>query len=459
VSTPNVTCRRDDHLVVRGAHQRILVSLSATGIDVAPPQVTGDQTALVEVSVEATTRGRILQPWIESTAVGDGGGRVTNRQYFERAVHGRRYVNLSPAFTSRGAHAVERIDFRACGARLGGEATLRLFDPPDVVRSAAKMPRVLVLAPHPDDAEIAAFGLYAERAASSWVVTITAGELGGAEIAAVVPPGEEAGYWKAHLRVWDSLTIPQTAGVAAERCANLVYPDKQLASMFRSKGQPVTLGCERILPRSALRARNADPALRAAPAGCTWGDLVADLRRVVEAVRPDVIVAPHPLIDGHEDHRLTTVALTQALDAGGSVHDGVTFLLYVVQPRGWVRYPFGPADSLVSLPPWSDGAWVADSIYSHPLSPRARRAKYFAVEAHHDARVLREHAPAPLHGFPAALRRELGAVARAADHRSSSYLRRAPRPNEIFYVVSRRSLDELVARALEGGAGGVSTSV
>lgn len=434
-------------------------SLDEGGIDVVAAPPPCGQTALLEVTVEATARGRIVHPWVEAGVTGDNGDRQAGaRQYFERAAHGRRYLNLSPAFNARDAPPVGRVALHAVGAHLRGEATLWLFDAPDIVRSPARPPRVLVLAPHPDDAEIAAYGLYAERAGSSWVVTVTAGEFGGAEIAAVVPPGDEATYWKAHLRLWDSLTIPQMAGVPAERCANLAYPDKQLETMFRAPTQVVTLGCERLLPRSVLRARNADPALRAAPAGCTWGDLVADLRRVIEAARPDIVATPHPLVDGHEDHRLTTVALAQALDGVGGTHDGVTFLLYVVQPRGWVRYPFGPADALVSLPPWSDSVWVADSIYSHPLSPQVRRAKYFAVEAHHDGRELREHTAAPLPGLPAALAREVAAAVRAADHRSTSYLRRAPRPNEMFYVVSRGSLDGLVARAL-GNAGGVRSSV
>src|SRR5262249_51182027 len=156
--------------------------------------------------------GRIFDPAIEIAADG-----FRDTQFLERGVRGVRFLNVSRLLAAndlaggwvglRGRNLAwhrESMRLHVCHERLGSEE------------------RVLVIAPHPDDAEIAAFGLYADTDAT--VVTLTAGDgsdrysRSGRLISlprAIV----------AKMRVWDSITIPQFGDVRAEHAINLCFPD------------------------------------------------------------------------------------------------------------------------------------------------------------------------------------------------------------------------------------------
>ena len=112
---------------------------------------------------------------------------------------------------------------------------------------------------------------------------------------------------------------------------------------------------------------------------------------------PDIIAAPHPVLDATMDHRYTTIALFEALDRTG--HQP-TLLLYDNHHVYSEFYPYGPSDSLVSLPPWFDADLPMGSVYSHPLDGTAQLDKLFALEAMHDLR------PAPRREVGEAMRRE-----------------------------------------------------
>jgi LmbE family N-acetylglucosaminyl deacetylase len=287
--------------------------------------------------------------------------------------------------------------------------------------------------------------MYASR--RSWVATVTASEGGMANVSALVPAAH-ASAWYARLRVWDSLTVPQLGGVPRERCLNLVYPAGRLRDMHARPAEGVVLGCEETLARAALRARNARPEFQGGGPTCSWRDLVEDLRKLLLAANPGIVVCPHPLVDGHPDHVFTTVAVEEAARAVPRADR--LFMLYVVHRADVAAYPFGPATAVASLPPWTDAQWVADSIYSHPLPEEVRLAKYFAVEANHDLRRYDAAERRTLRQVVTAARREAGAWIAGTELPAGTFLRRAPRPNELYCVVSASSLAELVARALAG---------
>ncbi len=395
-------------------------------------------SAFLALDLQATVPGRVLDPYIEFQA-----GPVSGRQYFERGAAGRRYLNLSralqasfPASGSQPLPSPAAVGLRGRHIRWSQQAELLVFDPPP------RTGDVLILSPHPDDSELAAFGLYSSR--NSWVVTITAGERSPTDLSAIVDDAEKS-RWLARLRVWDSLTVPRLGGVSPQRCLNLVFPDTRLKSMRERPHESFQLSGDDGSLRASLRSANPLEEFRQASALVTWTDLVSELRQVLEIARPTTLVCPHPLMDPHHDHVFSSVALADALHAGA--HRPEVILLYVIHANEAPLFPFGDTNSIVSLPPYNDAEWTAESLYSHPLSEDTRRAKYFAVEAAHDLRAYGDSRPPGLARLARTLRREILDFLTGMSSRPTDFLRRAPRPNEVFFVVSTDAFLELARRA------------
>jgi LmbE family N-acetylglucosaminyl deacetylase len=430
-----IPVERDDRWVCRGPHRSLAIPVGPHGVELPAAAFGPNSSAFLAIDVAATAAGHVLDPYIDVQRDG-----VSYRQYFERGVAGTRYLNLSPIIQQAGSSGTRAIGLRGSHIRWAAHGSLFEFDSP-----AMGDGNTLIVAPHPDDSEIAAFGLYSQR--RSWIVTVTCGERSPTDLAPAVPRGEQQIRWLALLRAWDSLTIPQLGGVPREHCLNLVFPDARLKQMHDNPIQTFHLGCEDGRIRQALRSDNPVSEFRYGSAGCSWSDLVEDLRKTLDKVRPTVVVCPHPLVDPHYDHVFTGVALADALRTGA--HPPRLLLLYVVHANEAPLYPFGSADSVVSLPPWGDGEWIAESIYSHPLSEDARRAKFFAVEAAHDLRVYSDSRPRTARQLAALLRREIAAFLSGMGAHPTDYLRRAPRPNELYYGVSVDGFLELAQRATQ----------
>ena len=432
---------REDRFTCRGNQHTASVHLGAEGFDLpADLDLTG-RTVFLQLTTKSSLLGRMFDPFIE---IQDEG--VSFRQYFERGVSGSRYLNLTAFFQSERPAAHRRLGLRGGFMRWGRGATLIAHARPSVAGASA-----LVIAPHPDDAEIAAFGMSLDR--RSWIVTITVGEKSTANLPRHLSPTARA-EWAARLRVSDSLSNPRLGQVSPIWRTNLAYPDGALESMYREPSRGFALACEGRLSRRQLRSQNELPEFRAGDPQCTWNGLVDELRLLLEVTQPQIIICPHPLIDTHPDHIFTTVALERALHGLQGARPQI--LLYAVHSSGAPSYPFGPADSLVSLPPGQHEAWIGDSIYSRLLEPHMRQAKYFAVESMHAVRRFDDAERRTTLDFLKAVRREIVAYVAGMGIDPASWLRRAPRPNEIYYVVSGDGLKELVGR-IEGRAAENST--
>jgi LmbE family N-acetylglucosaminyl deacetylase len=421
---------RADTFSCRGNHLTATVHSGADGFDLPDLDLIG-RTVFLQVTTRSSLLGRMFDPFIE---IHDE--RAFFRQYFERGASGSRYLNLTPFFQSDKQAELRHIGMRGSFMRWGRVATLIAYDPPFVSGAS-----VLVIAPHPDDAEIAAFGMCLDR--RSWVVTVTAGEKSTANLPQYIPLTVRA-EWAARLRVIDSLSNPQLGQVPPIWRVNLAYPDGALESMFREPSRGFELACEGRLSRHQLRSQNEPPEFRAGDPGCTWDGLVDELCLLLELTRPDIVVCPHPLIDSHSDHIFTTVALERAMR--GLEHARPQLLLYAVHNHGAPSYPFGPAESLVSLPPGQHDAWIGDSIYSLLLEPHLQLAKYFAVESMHAVRRYDDAERKGTLQFLKSMRREIVAYVAGMGVDPASWLRRAPRPNEIYYVVRGDALPELIDR-------------
>jgi LmbE family N-acetylglucosaminyl deacetylase len=304
----------------------------------------------------------------------------------------------------------------------------------------------LVIAPHPDDAEIAAFGLYSDTDAA--VVTLTAGDASDRYRSAPQAWMRLSRGDVARARVLDSLTIPQLGGVPPERAINLCFPDGRLRDMYLCP--EADFGREgEAFDFCALRRMNRPSVLQSGGASCNWSSLVHDLSRIVAAIRPTIVVAPHPTLDPHPDHLFATLAVGEALEAVGAQTSRM--FLYMVHNRRSELWPFGPAGTGVPLLPMMAGEGTCGSgFYSHPLSIERQRMKLVALEAMHDLRDLQWHPAVAAHRRAGArILPELRAWVHGMGVDPTSYLRRTVRPDELFFVALCEDALAMARQAVE----------
>lgn len=409
--------RRDHEYRFDGA-TRVPVRLGRDHLDVGPE--IGDADTLI---LPLTLRASLLGGWLPPEITALDGSRRILAQAFDQGANGRRYLDLSPALPvlRRGG------TLRLAGAHVA-------WEPEDTFalafRGGDAASPVLVIAPHPDDAEIAAFGLY--RTTTSHVVTLTLGDGGSYRRYGhlVADPRRHAAL-KARLRFWDSVAVPALGGVPAERALNLCYPDTHLQAMRRDPDREVP--GESGDDMNVLRSANPAPiAADLGPARPTWGHLVRDLAALLTRLRPRTIVAPHPLLDRDDDHGMAALAVFEAVAASGA--EGFALWLYTNHATFAEHFPFGAPAGLMGIPPWFDGAAPFHGVVSRGLDEETRLLKLFALDAMHD---LRRGPPGPEAGFGGDLRLAAAALKNGLARRSGlslDYFRRAARPNELFFT-------------------------
>ncbi|MDR0280595.1 MAG: PIG-L family deacetylase [Paucimonas sp.] len=406
-----------DHLFYRGSddYQYVFpddavaqaVTLKDGTLQLDAPLAEGE-TLVLALHVRHRWIGRWLDPFVQ---VGD------DRQDFERGVRGLRYLNLSGQ-----RERVEAGDLKLRGqrCRLADSGTLFVMRNPDFTRQ-----RTLILAPHADDAELAAFGFYS-RSADVSIVTLTQGEIEAEAFQRLGLDRASAARLKGRLRTWDSLAVPLWGGVKPSHCVQLGYYCLQLPEMAR---QPDAAFGSRESAESDVRsARRHNPlALPADQDGVpSWNNLVDDLVALLEHFQPQVIITPHPQLDPHADHVATTTAIFQAIARSRS--KPATALFYANHLHDNDRWPMGPAGMGIALPPAIEPL-PADRLWSPSLDAQVQLDKAMALGMQHDLQ-----GPLPLK------RRLRRLIQRVLSGRSwpetgeDEFFRKAVRRHELFWV-------------------------
>ncbi|AZE87214.1 PIG-L deacetylase family protein [Pseudomonas orientalis] len=374
-------------------------------------ELAGDETLILEVQLKSRWLGRFLDPAVELS---------DDRQAFERGVAGKRYLNLTG---SAAALAAGELTLRGRFCRVVGQPNLWIFRQPDHARQ-----RVMVIAPHADDAELAAFGLYAQ-ADESWIVTLTAGEIEAEHYQQMGLAKADAARLKGRLRAWDSLCVPRWAGVPEAQCLQLGYFCLQLPAMQAAPDQPQA-SREAQLDDTRLFRRFNSLALPGDRDGKpTWVNLIADLRAVLLKARPEVIVLPTPVLDPHPDHICAYNAVIEALQ--GLEWQPSTLLGYANHLHDNDRWPMGNSGAGVALPPQFDAGQVFEP-YCRVLSVSQQQDKAMALGMMHDLQ--------PRPPFKRRVRRllqQLLAGRCPSPYGENEFFRKAVRRHELLWVLKQ----------------------
>jgi len=377
----------------------------------APLSLVGDETLIVEVQLKSNLLGRFLDPAVELSG---------DCQVFERGLSGKRYLNLTG---SAQALAAGELSLRGRYCRVVGDMTLWVFRQPDYARQ-----RVMVIAPHADDAELAAFGLYGQ-ADESWIVTLTAGEIEAEHYQQMGMPKADAARNKGRLRAWDSIAVPRWAGVPEAHCVQLGYFCLQLPAMRATPDQPQASREAEMDDTRLFRQFNAFALPGDVDGAPTWVNLIADLRAVLLKARPEVIVLPTPVLDPHPDHIYAHAAVVEALE--GLEWQPTTLLGYANHLHDNDRWPMGDSGAGVALPPQFDTDQVLEPC-CRVLSLRTQQDKAMALGMMHDLQ--------PRPPFKRRVRRLLQRVLAGrgpSPYGENEFFRKAVRRHELLWVLKQ----------------------
>lgn len=383
------------------------VSLADGRVQLSAPLAAGE-TLILELELHSTWLGRWIDPQV---LLGD------DRQDFERGVSGKRYLNVSGQSAALAGGELS-IEGRHC--RLPATATLQVLNNPDYAGR-----RIMVLAPHADDAELAAFGLYS-RAREVVIVTLTQGEVEAIGYQRFGLSATQAARLKGRLRTWDSLAVPLWGGVPQSRCVQLGYYCMQLSKMLDKPERSYASSESGETDIRSARRHNPLPLPADADGRPSGKNLITDLVALLEHFRPEVVVTPHPQLDPHVNHSSTTLAVDLAAQLSSWRPE--IALLYANHLHDNDRWPMGPAGYGVALPP-ALTLLPADGLWSPTLSAEVQLDKAMALAMQHD---LQGRLP-----FKQRLRRRIQQhlTGRSWPNTGDSeFFRKAVRRHELFWV-------------------------
>ncbi|MBF0228400.1 MAG: PIG-L family deacetylase [Desulfamplus sp.] len=479
----------DYHYDFRGTDANIVDLKLKNGKFTLPPftslpfKSTDDlYSAFIKIEINTTFMGKFFQPEANLTAalrinpeLATGKAntleKLTISEYFENGAKGVRYINISRLVALSQSKVDSTLDIEIKGKCVlfkDQPLKLILFKNQNLSHS-----KILIIAPHPDDAEIAAFGLYSSLSLSNkenrfgnskniYIVTVTAGDAGTYQYDEIYSNRKNHFLKKGRLRTWNSITVPLLGRIPPDNVLNLGFFDGTLETMFNTNPNPVKALNTGISNINLFRKQNISPLVNLLEGEANWDSLVKNLENLLNEIEPDIIVAPYPAIDKHPDHKFSSIALFEAIKRAAisnkqkkiedseeeqneiySIHsnsDNKNHSSYDIR-RGYLYlytnhlvlneyYPYGKIGGVISPPPAFKETIYFKGIYSHLLSPDRQREKILSLEAMNDLR------PDTSWRFSEdALKMAIMSIKRNILGKDVSYYRRAVRNNELFFVI------------------------
>jgi LmbE family N-acetylglucosaminyl deacetylase len=405
---------RKDYAYNLEKHQLAKLSITETKTQL-PANIESYDTLFLKVTLSFFPLSYFFKPYIQIDE---------QKHFFEYGAQGTRYLNISGI-----AHNTPQIKSKNLRLR---SKSMTLYGYQNAIKESQK---VLILAPHADDAEIAAFGFY-KTMQNVTIVTTTAAEHGICNYCELYKKDRtKNSIKKAELRIFDALCIPMLGNVPMHNTLALGYFGGSLKWMRENPGGLASSLVTEIEDMNKFRrVAHADIKLKENTQS-KYEAFLEDLTQILQQLQPSLIVTAHPIIDSHPDHKYTTIAAMQAVK---ELNYKCKFLLYTNHLELSETYPIGKIHSSITLPPNKDDVYF-DSIYSFNLNQDLQIDKFFALEAMHDLRnsLVFLSAKYAWKHFNKMLKREITG-------KDKSYFKRAMRANELFFVVESENTEKLL---------------
>ena len=369
----------------------------------------------LKVTLSPTVFSYFLKPYIEIENI---------KHYFEYRAKGIRYINISHTKNKTIALKLKNIKI------LNKELSLYGYN-----NNIDLSKKILILAPHADDAEIAAFGLY-KKSDNVTILTTPAAENGACNYCDVYHNDvTKQAIKKAELRAFDAICVPLLGNVPINNSLALGYFGGTLKWMSQNRDKKAISQVENINDMNQFRKVSHSNIALSSNVEPKYSDFFNDLKSVIEQGNYDIIITPHPSIDSHTDHKYTTLTLIDVLQSSNNKAD---LLLYTNHLKLSETYPIGDMNSAITLPPNQEDFYF-NSIYSFELEKDLQIDKFFALEAIHDLRdsLMQISIKKAYKHFSRLLRRRVAG-------KDKSYYKRAIRANELFFVVKNKNINKLM---------------
>lgn len=370
-------------------------------------------TLILVVQLKSSLLGNLFDPSITITT-----DTLADEQVFERGAKGLRYINLSGLMDEL-QQGTLKLNNKHC--QLMDNITLYAFQNPDYSRQ-----RIMVIAPHADDAELAAFGQYSQAKEAS-IVTLTQGEIEAEYYQDIFNlTKQEAAKLKGRLRSFDSIASPLWGGVNTSNSIQLGYYCLQLRAMHQTPEQSFGSKESGETDTRLVRSFNTLPLPSDNDGLPTWKNLKNDLIFLIEHFKPEVIITPHPQLDPHEDHVEASLLVTEVLQE--TCWQPSTQLFYANHLHDNDRWPMGSAHQGIALPPATEPL-PSYRLWSPVLNHQTQINKAMALAMQHDLQ--------PPLSFKKKLRRFIQSLITQRKHPKygeNEFFRKAVRKHELFWV-------------------------
>ena len=302
-----------------------------------------------------------------------GDGKYHNSQYFVNSDCGKRYINVSDiegsVISAEPHHCI-----------IGDRAKLYAFAR---VRNPG---RTLIVAPHPDDAELGAFTFLSSNPANTFVVTLSAGEavkdMDRQYFSGMDQDLSAAIRRKGTLRAWNAATVPLLCGIESDHLYMLGYPDGKLTEMMMKPSTDIKNPADPELRPSFFRLYNRD--LLAHGEESRWDHLVDELADLMSSLAIQTVVVTNPIVDSHPDHIAAAYAVADAIRKNSFTPENV--FMYVNHIRKAKRFNTGPVGCVVG-PQVFNAKQVFGTVMnfeSRPLDGELLKKKGIAMNAMYD---------------------------------------------------------------------------